>query len=356
MRDRNGHIDRAAQLLGLLQDDATDLETKEEIRAWFWSGRSRRGEEANDAAMAEYLERLVPNPHPDRIDHKKYRELAARLRIDTAAPISARRKRGLPLVRTVMRAAAVLVLALAVSGVVYMLVDSSRSAAVESPVGEVKVSADSSPRTITLPDGTRVELEAGSEISYSDDFLSDRRVSLDGEALLTVVKSTNGAGEPLPFVLTTDNIEVNVLGTVLRVADYCDGSDEEGDSTVSLYSGSVSIRANDAVTTLKYGERYRYNKTTRESNVALLLAREMLAHGFMPLLRFEESTLENLLTALTANHKVEFVLHKDADLSRGRFSGDLQSEDLSNTLKILTKSNMMHSFELAGDKVFVNKK
>ncbi len=353
MRDRNGHIDRAAQLLGLLQDDATDLETKEEIRAWFWSGRSRRGEEANDAAMAEYLERLVPNPHPDRIDHKKYRELAARLRIDTAAPISARRKRGLPLVRTVMRAAAVLVLALAVSGVVYMLLDKFRSAAVEPSVAAVTVSAASEAKTIMLPDGTKVELEAGSEITYNEDFISDRRMNLDGEALLTVVKSTNEAGEPMPFVLTTDNIEVNVHGTVLRVEDFCN---REDDSTVSLYNGSVSVTAGDATVTLTRGEKYRYCKTTRESNVALLLAREMLAHGFMPLLRFEESTLENLLTALTANHKVEFVLNKGADISKGKFSGDFQSEDLQNTLNILTKSNMMHSFELSGDKVIVNRK
>ncbi len=355
MRDRNRHTDRAIKLLDLLQDAATDIETKEDIRAWFWG---RGSGYAKDAALAEHIERLVPNPHPDESDHRKYAELAARLNLGDAPTVSLQKKRSTPLIRVAMRAAAILVLALAIPGGVYMLLDKFRSAAVEPSVAAVTVSAASEARTIMLPDGTKVELEAGSEITYNEDFISDRRMNLDGEALLTVVKSTNEAGEPMPFVLTTDNIEVNVHGTVLRVADFCDkgGEGEREHSTVSLYNGSVSVTAGYATITLSQGERYRYCKTTKESNVALLLAHEMLAHGFMPLLRFEESTLDNLLTALTANHKVEFVLNNDADTSKGRFSGDFQSEDLKNTLNILAKSNMINSFELSGDKVIINKK
>jgi ferric-dicitrate binding protein FerR (iron transport regulator) len=160
------------------------------------------------------------------------------------------------------------------------------------------------------------------------------------------------SGAPVPFSVTTDNIKVSVHGTVFKVIDVADS----GRSTVALYDGSVSIATGDAVTELEHGEEYRYNNDTKESDVALISAGEMTGHGFMPLLRFEESTLGNLVESLAANYDVEFVLPLNVDLSRGRFSGDFSEEDLGSTLSILTKSNMTHSFSLVNCKVLVSMK
>ncbi len=78
MQDWNKNKQRAADLLNLLQDDATSLQTKEEIRAWFWSDASR---DAKDAAMQEQFQQMTPSLIPDKSDYEKYEELAAKLNI-----------------------------------------------------------------------------------------------------------------------------------------------------------------------------------------------------------------------------------------------------------------------------------
>ncbi len=337
---------RAVGLLDLLLDDTTDHATKEEIRAWLWSNVSN---EAKDAAMIGLFRQMESNAVPDEFDHKKYAELAARLHIDGAG-MSVRKKRSIPFFRTPVRVAAAAVLLLGISGVTYLWLNRTG----EHPVAEVTLSAGPEVRSIQLPDGSSVELQANSTLTYDEDFTSGRRVHLDGEALLTVEKSTNEAGEAVPFSVTTDDLKVDVFGTVFRVIDPSDDNDQR--SIVTLYDGSVSVAAKDGVVTLRHGEECHYDHVAQKSSVGLILAKEMVEHGFMPLLRFDESPLGNIITALTANYGVEFEMPADIDLSKGKFSGDFQAEDLISTLNILTKSSSRLNFMLADDKVVVKRK
>ncbi len=350
MRDRNDKK-RAVSLLDLLLDDAVDPATKEEIRAWFWSDISK---EAKDTAMMEQFRHLAPNMAPDESDHRKYAELSARLNLYGAPRMSVRKKRNTSFLRVSVRIAAAVTLLFGLPGLAYLLIDKHETAVEEYQVAEVTESAGSSVRSILLPDGSSVELQPHSELKYDTDFVSGRLVHLDGEALLTVVNSTNEAGEFLPFSVISDDLRVDVYGTVFRVVDPSGNGD--GQSIVDLYDGSVSVAAKDTTIMLKQGEEYYYDHATQRSGVAMIAAKEMAGHGFMPLLRFDESTLGNLITSLAANYGVEFVLPEDIDLSKGKFSGDFQTEDLRSTLNILTRSSMKLSFVLMDDKVFVKRK
>ncbi len=345
MRNLDKDHNRATKLLDLLQDDTVAPATKEEIRAWFWSDAGRN---AKDAALMEQFRQMAPNTAPDETDHEKYAELTARLNIGGTARTGTRKKRNIS--RTPVRIAAAAILLLGISGLAYMLMNNTW----EHKVAEITLSAGPTARSVQLPDGSSVELQANSELTYSEDFTFDRRVHLDGEALLSVEESTNEAGEPVPFSLTTDDLKVDVYGTVFRVIDP--SGDEDTRSIVALYDGSVSVTTKDTTIMLKHGETYHYDHAARKPNVGLILAKEMMEHGFMPLLRFDESTLGNLVTSLTANYGVNFVLSEDIDLSRGKFSGDFQMEDLKSTLNILTKSSARFSFMLRGDKVVVKRK
>ena len=87
---------------------------------------------------------------------------------------------------------------------------------------------------ITLPDGSNVILNAGSLLSWGDDFGSERRiVHLEGEALFDVT-----ADKSLPFVVRTDNITVTAYGTVFNVCDY--PSDPTASAT--LHSGVIGVK------------------------------------------------------------------------------------------------------------------
>ena len=347
MQKLNKDSKRASELLDLLLDDTTDSATKEDIRAWFWSNISGS---ARDAAIMEQFRQMMPNPDPDEFDHKKYAELAAWLNIGVEARSSERKKRNASFFRTFMRIAASVVLLVGLSGLAYLWMNREGR---DRPV-EVTVSAGPSARSIELPDGSSIELGANSVLTYDEDFTTGRRVHLDGEALLTVEKSTDETGESVPFSVTTDDLKIDVYGTVFQVIDPSDDGDNR--SIVTLYDGSVSVTANNTTVTLEHGETYQYDHVAKKPNVGLVLAREMIEHGFTPLLRFDESTLGNLVTSLAANYGVKFVLPEDVDLSKGKISGDFQAEDLRSTLNILTKSSTRLNFVLADDKVIVKRK
>ncbi|MFC0513902.1 FecR family protein [Mucilaginibacter angelicae] len=86
---------------------------------------------------------------------------------------------------------------------------------------------------IQLPDGSRVWLNMGSKLTYSNDFGTDqRRVSLVGEAFFDVVKDPQH-----PFVVTTPTISVRVLGTKFNLRSY----NNDKTSEASLIRGKIEL-------------------------------------------------------------------------------------------------------------------
>jgi ferric-dicitrate binding protein FerR (iron transport regulator) len=88
---------------------------------------------------------------------------------------------------------------------------------------------------MVLPDGTKVWLNSGSKIVYSNDYNKKLRVvKLTGEAFFDVVHNSQH-----PFIVETGLVNVEVLGTAFDVQAYSDDSTIE----VSLVRGSVSVRS-----------------------------------------------------------------------------------------------------------------
>lgn len=90
---------------------------------------------------------------------------------------------------------------------------------------------------LVLSDGTKVFLNAGSDIKFPVTFIdgSNRIVFLSGEAFFEVSKSID------PFVVNTDNLNIEVLGTQFNVSAY---PDEASIHTV-LVEGSVELQGKD---------------------------------------------------------------------------------------------------------------
>lgn len=88
---------------------------------------------------------------------------------------------------------------------------------------------------LTLPDGTNVWLNTLSKIRYPVSFnRKNRTVILDGEAYFKVAKNENK-----PFIVQTENYQVEVSGTEFNVEAY--SGREEFKTT--LLSGKVEIRS-----------------------------------------------------------------------------------------------------------------
>lgn len=86
---------------------------------------------------------------------------------------------------------------------------------------------------LTLPDGTKVWLNAESTIIYPTRFgQNERRVEIKGEAYLEVYKD----GQK-PFIVKSNQQEIQVLGTSFNIESYAD----QGDNVTTLVEGSLRI-------------------------------------------------------------------------------------------------------------------
>jgi len=107
----------------------------------------------------------------------------------------------------------------------------------------------------TLPDGTRVTLNAGSRISYKKGFgYSHRNLVLDGEAYFEVRKN-----EGVPFVINAGEACIKVTGTMFNVKAY----KKKPEIKVTVSEGSVllyKIQQPEKQTQLEAGETGTFNK------------------------------------------------------------------------------------------------
>ena len=98
---------------------------------------------------------------------------------------------------------------------------------VEAPYG--------SKTKLYLPDGTLVWLNAGSKMSYAQDFgINERSLNLSGEAYFEVTRN-----EEIPFKVHTEELDVKVLGTKFNVQSHESDSEFE----VMLYEGCVDVES-----------------------------------------------------------------------------------------------------------------
>ena len=105
-----------------------------------------------------------------------------------------------------------------------------------APVLNEVVTANGSRTHLTLPDGTKVWLNAGSHLTYDKNYGSARReINLTGEAFFDVANNPQQ-----PFIIHTPRMDVRVLGTSFNVKSYA--ADKTTEATLVRGSIAVSIK------------------------------------------------------------------------------------------------------------------
>lgn len=106
---------------------------------------------------------------------------------------------------------------------------------------------------ITLSDGTKVWLNAGTHLRYKADYgLNSRIVCLDGEGYFAVVKNPTK-----PFIVRTSGLQIKAFGTSFNVKAY----PEEKSVTTTLVEGIVKIEGTGVNLSLKPKEVVIVDKT-----------------------------------------------------------------------------------------------
>ena len=106
---------------------------------------------------------------------------------------------------------------------------------------------------VTLPDGSKIWLNAGSKLSFPEQFNGDKRtVKLQGEAFFQIEKN-----EKQPFEISTEFFTTVVLGTEFNLRAY-----SKTDAYVVLIQGKVSLYNNDRAQSqvLYPGQKAQWNE------------------------------------------------------------------------------------------------
>jgi transmembrane sensor len=100
---------------------------------------------------------------------------------------------------------------------------------------------------LTLPDGTKVWLDAASSITYPTAFTGKTRgVTVTGQVYFEVVHKTEQ-----PFIVTANNIQITDIGTEFNINAYND----EPQQRITLLEGSVAVKSGADKLLLKPGEQ-----------------------------------------------------------------------------------------------------
>ena len=109
--------------------------------------------------------------------------------------------------------------------------------------------------SVSLPDGTQVELNAGSTITVSPNYSAERRLELSGEAFFKVAHTGS------TFEVDTPQARIAVLGTEFNVRAW---SAVEHRTIVALRNGSVSVTdRNSRTVVLEPGQQVQVSDAQR---------------------------------------------------------------------------------------------
>ena len=184
--------------------------------------------------------------------------------------------------------------------------------------------------SLTLPDGTKVNLNSESSLVYPETFDGDlRSVRLEGEAFFEVVKNPEKR-----FVVTTPhNARVEVLGTSFNMEAF------KWDSIVSttLISGKVAFISRSGQVNMKPGEKLVYNIQADRASIYQTNGEAEISwkNG---MIIFRKTPFEEALRMLTKRFNVDFVVSNNKYV-KDFYTGSFTNHRLEQILDIFNASS-----------------
>jgi len=207
---------------------------------------------------------------------------------------------------------------------------------------------------VVLPDGSVVNLNSGSSLTYSiSDFDSvNRSVFLIGEGFFDVAKNAER-----PFYVNTHGMKLKVLGTTFNVKAYPDENNEEAtlvSGKVEIYASSDKMESGKPII-LKPNQTAIFNKSKKNlhsiSNTDLtnteIIPVKLKAVSSQPVLKtnqiiswkedmltFDNENFKDLIVKIERWYDVKIVVN-DPGLLSVRFTGRFDKETIEQVLNAL---------------------
>lgn len=195
---------------------------------------------------------------------------------------------------------------------------------------------------LLLPDGSRVWLNAGSDLRFPAVFEDSRReVELTGEAYFDVARN-----EHAPFRVKVNGLTVDVLGTHFNVKAYSD----EPLVQATLIEGSVKVSTHAGAELLYPGKQASLDKAKKQLEIRAANIKDVLAWK-NDLFHFSKESLEDVMRKIGRWYNVEIIYSGVA--TDTKFSGMIsRNVPLSQVLGMLEMTGGA-KFRVEGKKVTV---
>jgi transmembrane sensor len=205
-----------------------------------------------------------------------------------------------------------------------------------------------------LSDGTKAWLNSQSSIHYPIAFNGDlRKVEITGEVFFEVAPSVarlaNGQKGKRPFIVTTLDVEVEVLGTHFNINSY---KDEQAVKT-TLLEGKVNVHAvtNNTQLILQPGEQAQLNRESKTISKAKDVDVDAEVAWHYGIFQFNNADLPTVMRQLARWYDVEVVYN--GDITNREFLGKIPRDmKLSQVLSLLEKQKV--HFKIEGKKIIVS--
>lgn len=194
-----------------------------------------------------------------------------------------------------------------------------------------------------LPDGSKVMLNANSEIRYNTGWEAgkEREVWLKGEAFFHVSKTPSKSR----FVVHTDQFDVIVTGTQFNVVNRAEKTNvmlTEGSVILHTHTGDqINMKPGDFV---EFNNRQLQKKAGREENVLAWRDKKLF---------FENTPLYTALEKIDELYGVKIKLGNEA-IGNKTISGIVPNDNLDVLLEALEATNEFHVVRKDGEIIITN--
>ncbi|AYN66694.1 DUF4974 domain-containing protein [Euzebyella marina] len=276
----------------------------------------------------EVIKWLLKNPQQQQRYNKMKAEHVARLlRSSEPDSLNTAKRRRNNLYQLLGYAAVVLVL----FSLSFLFLPSEKPSEVTIPQIVQTATAIGENRTIELPDGSKITLNANTSLSFPQTFSDTiREVSLSGEAFFDVTHDSDR-----PFIVSTDNgMKIQVLGTTFNVKSYPEDQNVE----TTLVSGKVRVveEKDHKTVVLNPSQRATYDKN-EDKLIVDKVETENLTAWRLGKLVYDETPIHQVIRDLQRRFSISISVE----------SPEIMNYEYTGTFDNLSIEQIMDLFEVS---------
>ncbi|MBN1181660.1 MAG: FecR family protein [Bacteroidales bacterium] len=325
-------------IIGFLQGELTDIEKNELFN---WVGSDRKNTELFTSLYETWVISGAENGTRNADADTRWNEIQKYIQKrpeDKLISISSRKI--FPIIRT----AASWLIIFVLGGTFMYLISNKTIIQVSKPI-VVSIPLGSK-GNILLPDGTKVWINAGTEIIYKQNYgTKTRTISLAGEAYFDVAND-----EAHPFIVNTGDLKIKALGTKFNVKAY----PEENTVLTTLEEGKIDVqivKPNGKIQSIVIlpGQNIAYQKSGKDLSSAGELKKDdkdtlIVANSTITdIIHSELEVVDDIKTKLYTSWKDdEWIIEREP---LGEFAAQLERR---YNVKIIFKNEALKAYNFTG--------